>query len=215
MALLDPVIASPSVQVLINPGQRSRVISTHDQILGGHARQVFIGCQFPAHESYRWEITRYALAIAAGLAEQSVRGVCSIDFLVTVGKPSIYFCEINLRLGGTTHPFGISKYITSSRYDEESGLLQTRFGPRYYVASDNAQIERLVGRSASTVLNIMSASGLLFSRFLSAGVTLHQLGSIPTCGKFGLCSVAPSLQQARSAFDSTLLKLAQEEKSVT
>lgn len=43
---------SPSVQCRIDPLGHPRVIATHDQLLGGHSGQVYLGCTFPAAPAY-------------------------------------------------------------------------------------------------------------------------------------------------------------------
>src|SRR5215470_19720522 len=40
--------ASPSVQLDISPSGEVAVLSTHEQLLGGEAGQVYVGCRFPA-----------------------------------------------------------------------------------------------------------------------------------------------------------------------
>src|SRR5262249_3108711 len=133
------LLVAPSAQMLIKPGRDPEVISTHNQILGGIASQIYLGCEFPAAEAYRRKIVEYARQIAVVLANQGVIGMFAIDFLVPASQDQAYFCEINLRFGGTTHPFGICRYLTQAHYDQDTGLLVSPLGARYYVASDNVQ----------------------------------------------------------------------------
>jgi PGM1 C-terminal domain/ATP-grasp domain len=200
--MLEGPLAAPSVQILIKPGRGPEVVSTHDQILGGQANQIYLGCEFPANERYRDKIVKYARQIADILKEHEVVGLFSVDFLVSLQQNQVYFGEINLRLGGTTHPFGISRYVTNAVYDEVSGLLVSPLGPRYYVASDNVQDDLLIGKSPADILKAMCATGLLFDHSRLAGVTMHQLGSVPESGKLGICSIAASPKEARNAFYS-------------
>jgi hypothetical protein len=200
--MLEGPLTAPSVQMLIRPGRRPEVVSTHEQILGGQANQTYLGCEFPANERYRDIITKYAHQIAHILTKHEVVGFFSVDFLVSLQRNQVYFGEINLRLGGTTHPFGICRYLTNAVYDEVSGLLMSPLGPRYYVASDNVQDDLLIGKSPADILKVMSATGLLFDHSSLAGVTLHQLGSVPDSGKLGICSIAASPEEARSGFES-------------
>ena len=51
-----------------------------------------------------------------------------------------YAIEINLRKGGTTHPFLMLQFLTNGHYDETTGLFETANKQhRYYYASDNLQ----------------------------------------------------------------------------
>ncbi|MBA2724852.1 MAG: ATP-grasp domain-containing protein, partial [Actinobacteria bacterium] len=95
-------LRSPSVQVRIAPDGSHEVISTHDQILGGPDDQVYLGCRFPASESYRLEIQDAGRRVAKVLAERGAMGSFGIDFVLVEGG-EIYLSEINLRMGGTTH----------------------------------------------------------------------------------------------------------------
>src|SRR5690606_42131853 len=50
-------VHSPSVQLRITPAGELRIISTHDQVLGGDSGQAYLGCRFPARLDYRAMIT--------------------------------------------------------------------------------------------------------------------------------------------------------------
>ena len=66
------------------------------------------------------------------LDRRGVVGRFGIDFLATPGaagaRPCLHAVEINLRQGGTTHPFNTLKFITDGTYDEESGEFRTSQG---------------------------------------------------------------------------------------
>src|SRR4029077_1341415 len=63
-----PEKASPSTQMRISPAGEVLPISTHDQILGGTSGQVFLGCVFPADESYRMRMQDEAIKVGRVLA---------------------------------------------------------------------------------------------------------------------------------------------------
>ena len=114
---------SPSVQYRIDPLGQIEVISTHDQVLGGRSNQVFLGCRFPADVSYRLAIQEEGLKVARLLRDRGVLGRFGIDFL-SVWDGSGWrhrAIEINLRKGGTTHPFMMLQFLTDGRYDSASG----------------------------------------------------------------------------------------------
>ncbi|HLN10508.1 MAG TPA: ATP-grasp domain-containing protein, partial [Xanthobacteraceae bacterium] len=105
---------SPSVQFRVDPLGAIEPISTHDQVLGGPGGQVFLGCRFPADEAYRRAIQTEGAKVAALLARRGVLGRFGIDFVSTRdgGSWRNYAIEINLRKGGTTHPFLMLQFLT-------------------------------------------------------------------------------------------------------
>src|SRR5581483_10497630 len=56
--------ASPSVQCRINPLKQTEIISTHDQLLGGSDKQIFLGAFFPASPEYSVEIARMTRSVS-------------------------------------------------------------------------------------------------------------------------------------------------------
>ena len=117
---------SPSVQLRTDPRGEVLPISTHDQVLGGPSGQVFLGCLFPAQDGYRRAITDEALKIGAVLGRRGVVSRFGVDFLAVREHPedawTLYALEINLRMGGTTHPFLALQFLTGGRLDPETGL---------------------------------------------------------------------------------------------
>ena len=113
--LLDvPGMVSPSVQLRILPGGTPLVLSTHSQVLGGPNRQVYLGCRFPADPVYRGDIRAAAEKVGRVLADRGVIGYFGVDFFVVPddSRERVFLAEINLRVGGTTHPFGMASLVT-------------------------------------------------------------------------------------------------------
>jgi pheganomycin biosynthesis PGM1-like protein/ATP-grasp domain-containing protein len=201
--LRDPGLRSPSAQLRISPTGVVEILSTHDQILGGPQNQIYLGCRFPAHPDYRLRIQREAQKIGQVLAEQGVVGSFGIDFLV-VGQ-DVYLSEINLRLGGTTHPFWMARLATGSRYDLFTGELRRPDGEaRYYVATDNLKSSRLKGRSPADVIAEVDRSGLAYAGAAGTGIALHLLGALPTTGKLGATCIAASPEAADTMYRALL-----------
>src|SRR5947199_592920 len=98
---------SPSVQLRITPLRPVEFLSEHDHLLGGPSGQSYLGCVFPADSGYASLITREATKVGRRLAREGVIGRFALDFVVvrSNGKWEPYAIEINLRKGGTTHPF--------------------------------------------------------------------------------------------------------------
>jgi hypothetical protein len=196
--VLSSPLASPSVQLRITPGGSVAVVSTHDQVLGGPGNQVYLGCRFPAHASYRSLISAAALAVGEVVADEGVIGPLGIDFLVAgdPAAPEVFLSEINLRMGGTTHPFWMARLATSGRYDPGRGELMVGEAPRCYVATDNLKMVGLVGCSPAAVIEAVESAGLCFDRGTGTGVTLHLLGALARYGKMGATCIAEDLKGA-------------------
>jgi hypothetical protein len=194
--------ASPSAQAWISPSGHVTVLSTHDQVLGGPGGQVYLGCRFPADPRYRTEIIAYTRAVGEHLADAGVIGPFAVDYSVVPGAhdpPDIRLSEINLRLGGTTHPFGMARMVTGARADAATGL-QGGDGERVYVASDNLKDARLIGVSPGVVIARVDRAGLAFDPRRGAGVTLHLLGAVEEYGKLGALCIARSHDDAERMF---------------
>ena len=194
-----PDVQSPSVQLRIAPSGTVEVVSTHDQILGGPENQVYLGCRFPASPDYRLLIQEQAVWVAEVLASEGVLGSFGIDFVV-LPDGEIYLSEINLRMGGTTHPYWMARLATEGSYDDSSGELITGGGPRYYVASDNLKSAALQGRSPADVIAEVERRGWAFDPARRTGATLHLLGALPEHGKMGLTCIGLTPEDAEALF---------------
>ncbi|MGI0486506.1 peptide ligase PGM1-related protein [Pantanalinema rosaneae CENA516] len=209
---------SPSVQARILPTGEVEILSTHDQILGGPSGQVYLGCQFPADESYRLRLQELGLRIGKNLADKGAIERYSVDF-IAVHQPDgvgsrewdIQAIEINLRKGGTTHPFMTLRFLTNGRYDLSSGLFYSQQGrAKYYIATDNLQKERYRGLLPNDLMDIIAQNQLHFDTSTETGTVFHLMGCLSEFGKLGLTSIGNSPQQAEDIY-SRLVKALDEE----
>ncbi len=203
-----PGLASPSVQLRIAPDGRVELISTHNQLLGGPDEQVYLGCRFPAADAYRVDIQRDALRVGQILAARGVIGWFAIDFLVVPlpgGGHEVYLSEINLRVGGTTHPFWMARLVTGGRYDARTGQLVAGGQPKAYVASDNVKAASLVGTPPAVAIDRLAESGLAYDPRSRTGATLHLLGALQGYGKLGLTCIADSPPAAEELYREATL----------
>jgi hypothetical protein len=210
-------LVSPSVQLRITPGGAVEVVSNHDQILGGLHDQVYLGCRFPARAEYRLDIQERAHRVGQVLAADGVIGAFGIDFvLVPEGSGSwdIRLSEINLRMGGTTHPFWMARLVTGGVYDPTSGELVAGGRAKCYVASDNVKGHALVGRAPADVIAEVDRRGLAFDTARGTGATLHLLGAIPGFGKMGITCVADSAEDADALYQELTAALVGPEPSI-
>lgn len=189
-----PGTVSPSVQLRIAPGGAVDLVSTHSQVLGGPGGQVYLGCRFPADDGYRLEIQRWALRVAEVLAAQGVIGLFGIDFIVVPNPSGVdtYVSEINLRIGGTTHPFWMALLATEGRYDPASGQLVAGGQPKAYLATDNLKSRSLAGLHPMQVVAKVADAGLAYDHRTRTGATVHLLGALREYGKLGVTCIADS-----------------------
>ena len=152
---------------------------------------------------------------------RGVTGAFAIDFLVAEspddGDPDegaqitarrITLSEINLRMGGTTHPFWMARLATGGTYDQASGELRVPAGgSRCYVATDNLKSEELVGCRPAEVIARVDAAGLAFDPDTATGTTLHLLGALSTAGKMGVTCIGRTPEEADDLYRQVLITL--------
>lgn len=192
---------SPSSQCRVNAIGQPQSISTHDQVLGGPSGQVFLGCTFPADSSYRLEVQEAGLQVARVLASKGVIGRFATDFVSVpdgAGGWMHHAIEVNLRKGGTTHPFLTLRFLTDGSYDQETGEFRTQTGaPKYYFASDTLQNDAYRGLLPEDLIDIAVYHKLHFHGPTERGIVFHLMGALSEFGKLGLVCIGDNLQQAR------------------
>ena len=201
---------SPSVQCRINPLGEIDIISTHEQVLSGVDEQVFVGAHFPADECYRKEVGALGKTIAGELKKHGVLGRFSIDFISVKENDcwKHYAIEINLRKGGTTHPFLMLQFLTNGHYDEATGLFETPNKQyRYYFASDNLQSDAYKGLTPQDLINIAMFHGLHFDGAAQTGVMFHMIGALSQYGKMGIVCIGASPEEAVDLYKKTVAVL--------
>lgn len=201
------VAASPSVQLDITPYGDVRILATHEQILGGATHQVYYGCRFPADPAYSRELAAHGLAIGRGLAARGVIGRLSVDFVASAdaaGRWSVYALEVNLRKGGTTHPYTALRHLVPGHYQPGLGSWRAADGtPRSYVATDNLVDPAWRGLPPAEVIGALASAGLQFDRRKGTGVVLHMLSGLAIDGRLGLTAIGLSPGHAQSLYDAT------------
>ncbi|MEA2766061.1 MAG: hypothetical protein QOK07_2465 [Gemmatimonadaceae bacterium] len=208
-------VTSPSVQLRINPRKDVILSSTHEQILGGPSGQVFLGCLFPAADEYRIAIQDLGLHVGRGLAERGVIGRFSVDFLASRDRAAepwdITALEVNLRMGGTTHPMLALRFLTGGELDRSSGLFYAADGrAKYYRASDNVESEAYRGLLPEDLIEILVMHQLDFSHRTSTGVLFHMIGAVSQFGKVGMTAIGDSREEADQLFNRTVAVLDEE-----
>jgi hypothetical protein len=193
------------VQMRVTPLGEVEVLSTHDQVLGGPSGQSYLGCRFPADPSYSGLITRDAERIGGLLAQEGVLGRFAIDF-VTVRQGDAWEAhaiEINLRKGGTTHPFLTLQFLTDGRYDPDVGRFLTPAGEeRHLVATDHLQDPVLRGLRVEDLFDLLARSGLHFDQARETGVVFHMMSALTTFGRVGMTAISETPESAQALYDT-------------
>jgi hypothetical protein len=199
--------ASPSVQVDIVPDGDPVVLATHEQVLGGESGQVYTGCTFPANSAYTAELGEYGLAVGHALAAEGALGRFSVDFAAVLGEDGawdVYALEINLRKGGTTHPYCALRHLAPGHYDVERGQWVTKDGSqRFYASTDNLVDDLWIGRSPAEVLKTVADAGLQYDHTTESGVVLHMLSCLAIDGRLGLVAIGNSPEHAAQLYEAT------------
>ncbi|MFK8183475.1 MAG: peptide ligase PGM1-related protein [Phormidesmis sp.] len=208
---------SPSVQGRVTPHGDVEILSTHDQVLGGPDGQIFLGCTFPAAESYRLALQEMGQKVGENLAAKGALERYSVDF-IAVHQPNnaaepwqLNAIEINLRKGGTTHPFMALKLLTNGSYSVKDGKFYTNNGQaKYYKASDNLQKEAYKGLLPNDLMDIIMGEQLHFNSSDGVGVVFHLMGCLSEYGKLGLTCIGNTLEEAEAIYEQVVAAIDHE-----
>ena len=203
---------SPSVQLRVTPLGKVELLSTHDQVLGGPSGQSYLGCRFPASTEYAPLITREAAKVGAWLGAQGVIGRFALDFVVVRnarGHWEPYAIEINLRKGGTTHPFLTLQFLTDGVYDAETGIFTTATGhEKCLVASDHEESPAYRALTPHQLFDIAVHEGLHFDHARQTGVIFHMMSALAEAGRFGLTAIGDTHAEADALHAKTVSAIA-------
>src|SRR6266581_2602493 len=207
-------VRSPSVQLRVTPLGSVELLSTHDQLLGGPSGQSYLGCAFPADSDYASLITREAAKIGKRLAREGVIGRFALDFVVvrsSDGKWDPYAIEINLRKGGTTHPFLTLQFLTDGAYDPETAIFTAPSGQqKFFVASDHVESPHYRTLTPDDLFDIVVRHNLHFDQTRQTGVVFHMMSALGELGRTGLTAVGNSHEEAQATYTRAVAALDQE-----
>jgi PGM1 C-terminal domain len=207
-------LTSPSVQMRALPDGTVELLSTHDQLLGGASGQKYLGCVFPANPDYAAAIAEPAMVIGRRLADLHALGRFAVDFVVvqdSTGAWTPYAIELNLRKGGTTHPFLTLQFLTDGTYDGERGVFLTPSGSRkYLVATDHFEDDRLKALTVPELFDVVVRHGLHFDQARRTGVVFHMISCLTECGRVGLTAVGDTPEDAWRLYEEAQSVVLQE-----
>jgi hypothetical protein len=129
-----------------------------------------------------------------------VIGRFAIDFVVTLdntGRWQPFAIELNLRKGGTTHPYDTLANLTGGTYDPDTATFATPAGQqKHYVATDHLEGPQLRGLGRDGVLSLVRTGDLRFNRMRRSGVVFHMLSSLDELGRAGYTAIADCADEA-------------------
>src|SRR5213594_808241 len=204
---------SPSVQLRVTPLGAVELLSTHDQLLGGPSGQSYLGCVFPADTAYAGLITQEAAKVGSRLAKEGVIGRFALDFVVvrSNGKWEPYAIEINLRKGGTTHPFLTLQFLTDGTYDSETAIFTAPNGQeKFFVASDHVESPSYRTLTPDDLFDIVVRHDLHFDQTRQTGVVFHMMSALGELGRTGLTAVGNSHEDAKAMYERAVAVLDEE-----
>ena len=183
------------------------MLSTHEQLVGGANGQVFMGCRVPADTDYAPQLAQDGIAVAGELARRGVIGRIGIDFVTVCDQPGDWSrraLEINLRKGGTTHPYAALRNLVAGHYDAERGqwVSDRDATARAYRSTDNVDDPAWTGRPPSSVIEAIRAAGLQFDPETGTGVVLHMLSCLAVDGRFGATAIGLTPDHADEMFEA-------------
>ena len=194
---------SPSAQLRISPTGQVDILSTHDQVLGGPHGQTYFGCRFPADPEYAPQIAAEALKVGRRLAREGVIGRCAVDFVAVRrdGAWDVHALEINLRCGGTTHPFMAISTLTDGIYEPLSGEFRTRLGDlKHYVATDHLDADAYRALTPDDLLDVVEERHLGWDAERETGVALHMVSALAVAGRIGLTAIGDTPSEASALY---------------
>lgn len=205
------MFSSPSVQVDLRPDGQVVVLATHEQVLGGDNGQVFLGCSFPANREYAARLAEDGLAIGANMARRGALGRMAIDFAAASpdGRTwELFPLEMNLRKGGTTHPYTLLRNLVPGRYDIRRGAWLDDNGATYcYQCSDNLVNPAWAGMSEASAIRAVATAGLQWDPRTHTGVVLHMLAGLAIDGRIGVTAIAHSHGDALDMMNAAVAAL--------
>jgi hypothetical protein len=207
-------LTSPSVQMRALTDGSVQLLSTHDQLLGGAGGQRYLGCIFPADPAYAAAIAEQALVIGRHLSGLGVIGRFAVDFVTVrddAGTWTPYAIEVNLRKGGTTHPFLTLQFLTDGSYDAERGVFTTPAGvAKHLVATDHLEDDRLKVLTVEDLFDVVVVNGLHYDAARQCGVVFHMFSCLTEHGRVGLTAVADTPEDAWRLYQSAETVLLRE-----
>jgi hypothetical protein len=208
-----------SGQVRINPRGQVIATSTHEEIRSGPHGLSSVGCRFPARARDRPAIQEASESVGRVLAEKGLISRLSVEFLVLDAdregpapeRPRLLGTDINLGVGGATHPLLAVRFLAGGRLDPASGLFLAPSGrPKFYRATDNLGSPAYRGLTPEDLIEILTLQRLSYSPRSESGALFYMLGGVSELGRVGMVAIGNSHEEAEEVFARTAAILDRE-----
>lgn len=210
---------SPSVQMRVSPLGDVEILSTHDQLLGGPSGGSFLGSKFPCDPGYGTLIASESVKIGERLADLGALGRFAVDYVVVLDENDEWqssAIEINLRMGGTTHPFQILQFLTDGEFYPQEGIFRAPDGQaKFYVASDHLESTLYRAFTPNDMYDLVIRTGLHFDQAKQTGILLHMLPTLGENGRFGVIAVGNTPEDAEELYEKIQRVVQEEAERVT
>jgi PGM1 C-terminal domain len=137
-----------------------------------------------------------------------------VDFLVIRSQGSDwspYAIELNLRKGGTTHPFLTLQFLTDGAYDPETATFLSPSGmQKCLVASDHVESPSYKSLTVEDLLDLAVRENLHFDQTRQTGVVFHMMRSLSEHGRTGLTAIANSHDEAYALYQRAVSAITEE-----
>ncbi len=197
--------ADASVQLRINPLGKVFLTSSHDELPEGPSPLQCRGCAFPADDSYRMRIQEEGMKAARALAAHGLVSRVSVEFLLTRDRPSeewrLIAHDLNLGVGGATHPLLAVRFLTGGTLDPRTGLFVSPAGnPKFYRCTDHLSSPRWRGLLPDDLIEALTLERLTYTPRGESGALFYMLGAISELGRVGVVAIGNSRAQADSVY---------------
>ena len=141
----------------------------------------------------------------------------SIEFLVARERPGdpprILGSELNLGVGGSTHPLLAVRFLSGGRLDPATGLFHSPSGRlKYYRATDALAASEYRRLSPEDLIEILTMHELHYSPRTETGALFYMLGAISELGRVGMVAVGNSRDEAEAMYGHVIEVLASESR---
>lgn len=146
---------------------------------------------------------REARKVGAALAAEGVVGRFGIDFVVAScdGDWVPSAVEVNLREGGTSHPYGALWLLTDGSLDEDKTTFRTPSGQaKYYFATDRLGDPAYQGILLNDFLSAAETSEFGWDLGSQTGAVFHMLRALEQHGRIGVTAIGDSPDQAHEIY---------------
>ena len=197
--------ADASVQVRINPLGTVVLTSSHDELPDGPTPLACRGCVFPADEAYRMRIQEAAMKAGAALARRGLSSRVSVEFLLTRDDPAedwrLLAHDVNLGVGGATHPLLAVRFLTGGSLDPRTGLFASPAGrPKFYRCTDHLQSPRWRGLLPDDLIDALTLERLNYTPHGEVGALFYMLGAMSEFGRVGMVAIGNSRAEADAVY---------------